>query len=63
MEPLKWIGYVVAAILVLSVVIGIGLLVVAIVTIGGAIFTAVTLVGILAAQLRAHFELNRRRRG
>ena len=63
MEALKWFGYTVAAIAVLSVVAGIGLLVIAIVTIGGALFTAVTLVGILAAQLRNHFELNRRRRG
>lgn len=52
MEALKWFGYIVAAMAVLSVVAGIGLAIVAVVTIGGAIFAAVCLVVLTASQLR-----------
>ena len=56
MEALKWFGYLVAAILVLSVVVGVSLLVVAITTIGGAIFCGITLVVLVAAKLKSSVE-------
>lgn len=52
MKALKWLGYLLAAVAVLSVVAGIGLAIVAVVTIGGTIFAAVCLVVLTASQLR-----------
>jgi hypothetical protein len=56
MEAVKWFGYVVAAITLLSVLTGVGLLIVAIVITGGAIFAAIALVGIVATSIKGHFD-------
>ena len=56
MEAVKWFGYVVAAIVLLSVVAGLGLLVIAITTVGGAVFCAVALVALIAAKLKSSIE-------
>lgn len=61
MEALKWFCYVVAAIAVLSVVTGVGLLIIAIVTIGGAIVFSVGLVTYVAMALRGSVESKKRR--
>lgn len=56
MGALKWFGYIVAAIAVLSVVAGLGLFVIALVTIGGAIVFALSLVAFVTGLIKGIVE-------
>ncbi len=56
MEALKWIGYIVAAIVVLSVVLGLGMFVVAVVATVGALAFLSALVFSVAALLKSLWE-------
>ena len=56
MGALKWTGYIVAAILVLAVVIGLGMFVAAVVaTVGAVAFAAAAVIGV-AALLKSFWE-------
>lgn len=56
MGVLKWIGYLVAAIVVLTVVVGCGLFVAAVVAIGGALLCLMGLVLLIASSIKAFCE-------
>jgi hypothetical protein len=60
-EALKWIGYIVAAIAVLSVVLGTGLFIVALITIGGALTFATMLVLLVASAIKGACTPTRRK--
>lgn len=59
MEALKWLGYTLAAIAVLSVITGIGLLIVTAVVIGGATVFVVCVVAYVAALIKGSVESSR----
>lgn len=63
MEALKWIGYIVAAILVLSVIVGIGAFIAFVILIGGLATFLACLVAWTAATLKGicvpHSDTNR----
>ncbi len=56
MEALKWCGYIVVALLVLSVVIGIVGFVATVMTIGGALVAVCGVIFIIAALLKSLWE-------
>lgn len=56
MEALKWVGYLIAAIFVLSVIAGLGALVTALVFIGGAIVTVLSLLMFIASVIKGLVE-------
>lgn len=61
MEALKWFGSFVAAIAALSVAIGVGGFIVAVLVIGGAIFAAIALVVFVAACFKDALGSSKRR--
>lgn len=63
MGVLKWIGYIVAAILVLTVALGGGLLIAAIMAIGAALLCLVGLVTLTALLIKSLFDEVLRPRG
>ena len=63
MEALKWTGYIVAGILVLSVILGVGFTIAAVVIIGGALVSLVLLVLSVASAIKWACTLHNRKRG
>ena len=63
MEALKWTGYIVAAILVLSVILGVGFTIAAVVIIGGALVSLVLLVLGVASAIKGACTPHNRKRG
>jgi hypothetical protein len=55
-EVLKWVGYTLAAIAVLTLIATLGTVVVGVVLIGGVIISVVGLVVFIAAVIKGHFE-------
>ena len=56
MEALKWVGYVLASILVLAVIFGGGLFITILVVVGGLIFCFVLLVAFMASFISSYAE-------